>query len=483
MLSTLPARVPARGHPAPAVPRRSRVPAHPTGHPRQSNTTTTSVARDSQIDAPARQTLFCGAEQPFTAGYLNQTSPALDSLAVSSPLGNQNSSPREQLAPKTNGCGTQIHASASPDGSSVWLAGTRGVSDTVIPLEARYIPREAISHLDGAQREACGCETQFIGCAVCGNPLGSQLTPCAAHASSGGFNLTFLASAVSPPLPPAEPSLRERVRARHNYAPDGRRIPRAPPPLPPLPARVPASNATTDAERRLRARILAQPNVYAETSYDDPSAIFTDDDWIPAPPTANALGPLPTGLFRHDATPPVLPFDADANAPWQLPWAQTRAQAEAIQAQAETQIDAQERQAQRLRAARLQSIQAYAETQIQTQAQLVQTLREQQEQQAQRWEQLVAAQTQRNMPELRRRIGGLEEGSTTRVLRVGRNAAASPTTVGTAAGGGGGGVGGGGEVGVGRAGTRIRARVAWSPDSDEEDEYVARELRRMARGL
>ncbi|KAJ7171481.1 hypothetical protein C8R46DRAFT_1349439 [Mycena filopes] len=439
--TALPARVPAPGHPPFTVPRRSRTAAH---SPHQSSTTSTSVARDSQIIGTlTRQTLFCGAEQPFTAGYVNQAS----SAPLNPSLYIQNSSPRDQLAPQTNGCGTQIHASALPSGGSVWLADTLDISDTVIPIEARYVPREALGRLDRAQREVCGCETQFVGCAVCGNPLGTQLTPCPLHPyDSGGSSFAFLASAVSPPLPPTAEDTQSFLRRRHSYVPDGRRIP-SPPPLPPLRARGNAPITTTaDTEREhLRARILAHPHLYASLA---PEFDLNDNEFLVSPPNSNAntLDPLPTGLFRHDAAPPMLPFDADANAA-----RMALAQVEAMQAQADTQITMQERQAQHLRMAQALSIQAQSQNRTQL---VIQQLREHQEEQAQRWERFAAAQRRGNtipvsqwpMPGVRAdrgRGGGLEEGATTRVLRVGRTATHSGAVT-TTPGGQAGVVGGGG---------------------------------------
>ncbi|KAJ7779925.1 hypothetical protein B0H16DRAFT_728647 [Mycena metata] len=290
----------------------------------------TSVARDSRIAADARQTLFCGSEQPFTAGHLNQTSSGVDTLSAS--LGIPNSpSEREQLPQRSNGCGTQIHRAAS---SNIWgwSADAAGVSDTVVPLENRYVPREAAAELEAPHREACGCSTQFVGCAACGNPLGSQLEPCQMHNPRRSDVYTFLASAVSPPLldftpgpaertrepPEREPSTQgvgEFLRTRHNYGPDGRRIPRDPPTLR---GPSPELGDATRALMRVRAAAAAapprrhrQPASFSEDSY---RAVLRGER-VTAPNTPTAAVPTitPTSVAR-DRDRPTVQFASAAGA-------------------------------------------------------------------------------------------------------------------------------------------------------------------------
>ncbi|KAJ7182132.1 hypothetical protein C8R46DRAFT_1314164 [Mycena filopes] len=167
--------------------------------------------------------LTCGAEQPLTAEYIHQPTPESSPESFFLPLITP-TPPRPQLPPRTNGCGTQIHASAALHSISAWCADTQ-VSDIVIPLEPCPVPLTVMHGLGLGEhpwRKVCGCATEFVACAVCGNCLGSRRqTPCSLHVDGGCGVFTFLASAVSPVL--TAPDNPERPRVPHNYAPDGRR--------------------------------------------------------------------------------------------------------------------------------------------------------------------------------------------------------------------------------------------------------------------
>ncbi|KAJ7758338.1 hypothetical protein B0H16DRAFT_650539 [Mycena metata] len=311
---------------------------------------TSLVARDSL--GREIHTLFCGAEQPFTNEDLDQASSGLNALSASLGI---HDPPRQsrQLVPKSNGCGTQIHRGAS-SALWVWTADATGVSDTVVPLEAQYVPPEKAAELEAPQRDACGCSTQFVGCAVCGNPLGSRLVPCQTHALPNGSGAyTFLPSAVSPPLSSLTPRpvtawdhererLAERLRSRANYAPDGRRIPREPPALRNRAARRSAAEAVhidtaRSALRRAEAMAVEEEWVTTAESQPDPlryrfmspanfdrnayRAILRGEQ-VPAPNTP-ATASTPTSAVR-DRDHPVVQFAAtdtgtdmniDAN-PW-----------------------------------------------------------------------------------------------------------------------------------------------------------------------
>ncbi|KAH7909636.1 hypothetical protein BJ138DRAFT_1010424 [Hygrophoropsis aurantiaca] len=79
----------------------------------------------------------------------------------------------------TNGCGAVIHMRASPRGrSNIWQAKTEATS-AVIPLDASYFERSAVVK---TVRSTCGCIREGVGCAICGNALGSRYKPCQAAA-------------------------------------------------------------------------------------------------------------------------------------------------------------------------------------------------------------------------------------------------------------------------------------------------------------
>ncbi|KAJ7732065.1 hypothetical protein DFH07DRAFT_968547 [Mycena maculata] len=95
----------------------------------------------------------------------------------------------------------------------MWRAPAAGVTKEVILLEAMYFAPEVPNLLDFHVKE-CGCETSGVGCMICGNPLGSLITPCARHEGStpAALRYTFLPTAVSPLLPlPPSPERREAL--------------------------------------------------------------------------------------------------------------------------------------------------------------------------------------------------------------------------------------------------------------------------------
>lgn len=125
---------------------------------------------------PYSYTLFCGGddEQPC----LNRPSTCVLSPLPSYPPPPPSSGyqpPRWQ----TNGCGAVVHMRASRRGNSgVWIARNEA-SSAVVPLDTSYFERAAVVRM---VRSACGCLREGVGCAICGNPLGSRYKPCQAAA-------------------------------------------------------------------------------------------------------------------------------------------------------------------------------------------------------------------------------------------------------------------------------------------------------------
>lgn len=124
----------------------------------------TGLPADARANARRREILFCGSEQPFTAEYFSEPHPTPDVLGASLGIENATDPPR-QLAQKSSGCGTQVHSAAMPE-LRLWSGGSRGVSGTVIALDEQYVPREAAVPLTRPGREACGCLSGYVGCAV-----------------------------------------------------------------------------------------------------------------------------------------------------------------------------------------------------------------------------------------------------------------------------------------------------------------------------
>ncbi|KAG2055062.1 hypothetical protein BDR06DRAFT_911936 [Suillus hirtellus] len=80
---------------------------------------------------------------------------------------------------QTNGCGAVVHMRASRRGNTgVWIARNDATS-AVVPLDTSYFERAAVIRM---VRSACGCLREGVGCAICGNPLGSRYKPCQAAA-------------------------------------------------------------------------------------------------------------------------------------------------------------------------------------------------------------------------------------------------------------------------------------------------------------
>ncbi|KAF8873481.1 hypothetical protein BD779DRAFT_1477000 [Infundibulicybe gibba] len=104
-----------------------------------------------------------GATEPWTPSILPLFPPTQRRQSV-------RKSPR-----RTNGCGALIHMHASPrQRMSVWTAKTQA-SAAVISMDPSYFDRTAVAKI---VRSACGCVREGVGCAVCGNPLGTRYKPC-----------------------------------------------------------------------------------------------------------------------------------------------------------------------------------------------------------------------------------------------------------------------------------------------------------------
>ncbi|KAJ7613453.1 hypothetical protein FB45DRAFT_1065045 [Roridomyces roridus] len=169
--------------------------------------------------------LFCGTEIEATDAWWDAHSPAsVPFLPI--PLSGTPARPRKRPR-RSNGCGARVHADVRPVRTGGrWLGGRDGVVGTVVvPLETRYFDSADAAALGLRGGPGCGCSVDGVGCAICGNPLGTVTTPCRTHrtplastrrSTKGEIHYTFLPTAVSPPI-----STQQTVRAR----------PRSPSPL------------------------------------------------------------------------------------------------------------------------------------------------------------------------------------------------------------------------------------------------------------
>ncbi|KAF8900644.1 hypothetical protein CPB85DRAFT_154976 [Mucidula mucida] len=122
-------------------------------------------------------TLFCGGEEETDdddeLDYAAAFEPSLFPLCPASAPSPRTTATRRPR--RTNGCGALVHMRAAPRARlGVWTAKTRA-SDAVVSLDTSYFDRAAVSKI---VRSACGCVREGVGCAVCGNPLGTRYRPC-----------------------------------------------------------------------------------------------------------------------------------------------------------------------------------------------------------------------------------------------------------------------------------------------------------------
>ncbi|KAJ7169221.1 hypothetical protein C8R43DRAFT_982663 [Mycena crocata] len=252
----------------------SFLPDRRTARPRQ-NAARPSSAR---IPTATRAALFCGSEIPLTSAHFYEPSPP----PIGSFLGiyagdidaHSQSQPRAQKPAKSNGCGTQVHDSAIPHvGSDVWTGNMDAASTVVVALEAKYVLADIAGMMAAVGAEPCGCAYEYIGCAVCGNPLGMLFTPCSSHRSPNLPGIySFLPSAVSPPLPPASSSSSSTSTATSAT---------------PNPARIPPTSPLRSArDEQDQFRTLRQAELDANNIWQAQLLARARIDAAPLPPSA-----------------------------------------------------------------------------------------------------------------------------------------------------------------------------------------------------
>ncbi|TBU39190.1 hypothetical protein BD309DRAFT_872795 [Dichomitus squalens] len=164
-------------------------------------------------------TLYCGGEDARIEEHeQNEPTRWEPSLLPDLSSSSRQSSSRAQgkSVRKTNGCGAIVHVRAYPQRPrGVWLA-KEVAAETVVGLDPAYCDHAA---MDKMLKSACGCIREGIGCAVCGNTLGTRYVPCQA-ASESIFSPTPSnppSSSSSRPIRPFGPSYwNPRPPARHS---------------------------------------------------------------------------------------------------------------------------------------------------------------------------------------------------------------------------------------------------------------------------
>lgn len=142
--------------------------------------------------------LYCGGEvaKVSSVDYSKPFEPS--PLPFSQP---SSSRPARPASPPTNGCGAIIHLRAFPQKHDVWV-GKREATENVVALDSAYFERNIVTRM---VKSACGCVREGVGCAACGNPLGTRYMPCHA-ASEGIFSTRNKHPAALRPTRPLHPS-------------------------------------------------------------------------------------------------------------------------------------------------------------------------------------------------------------------------------------------------------------------------------------
>ncbi|KAL1726392.1 hypothetical protein EV714DRAFT_219368 [Schizophyllum commune] len=97
------------------------------------------------------------------------------------PMPPRSASPRSPPTNAATSCGALIHGQAAPrQRLGVWTAKSEA-SDVVVPMDPEYFESSAIAKVI---HSPCGCVRECVGCALCGNPLGTRFKPCASAAVS-----------------------------------------------------------------------------------------------------------------------------------------------------------------------------------------------------------------------------------------------------------------------------------------------------------
>ncbi|KAM6496478.1 hypothetical protein JOM56_009184 [Amanita muscaria] len=149
--------------------------------------------------------LRCGGNEPDDDGFEPVAAPPSSLPFVPSILPLSPSRPQQQAsAPSssrtqkrsTNGCGTIIHYKAAPLSKiRTWTARTEA-TDQVVHLDSCYFDSPIVGKIVPS---TCGCVREGVGCAVCGNPLGTLYIPCKTAIDLSSRSPRSSSSSSSPP--------------------------------------------------------------------------------------------------------------------------------------------------------------------------------------------------------------------------------------------------------------------------------------------
>ncbi|KAJ7847381.1 hypothetical protein B0H14DRAFT_2770282 [Mycena olivaceomarginata] len=148
-----------------------------------------------------RTAIFCGAPQPLSTVDFDPQPWSVRFLPL------QDTPPPAVRRTKSNGCGSKVHTAAIPNEAGVRLCGSYAeLTGAVVALDDKYVP-QVLKPILKSRREGCGCLRSPVGCAVCGNPLGTLIVHCTIHThlESSSTAYEFAPSAVSPSISAESP--------------------------------------------------------------------------------------------------------------------------------------------------------------------------------------------------------------------------------------------------------------------------------------
>ncbi|KAG2012916.1 hypothetical protein CC2G_009865 [Coprinopsis cinerea AmutBmut pab1-1] len=171
--------------------------------------------------------LVCGAEVDVDSTYPSSSTPFKPSLLPVTPSKPGSSSRNGGSKKSSNGCGAYVHFAASCAPSAQHATRTytarSPATDVVVPLASEYFhPYVGVRF----ETSACGCVKEGIGCAVCGNPLGTRWRFCERMAEGRRKGLARrwrqrqqrgLVGPDGPPYWAPSSSTRESSRTRGSY--------------------------------------------------------------------------------------------------------------------------------------------------------------------------------------------------------------------------------------------------------------------------
>ena len=155
-----------------------------TSHQHQYPSYSSLVAEPDVNDDSPPYILVCGAKVVDSVPQQKPCAPFEPSIFPVMPGEQASGSRSPSPPPSTNGCGTVIHfhgACPQAQATTKTFTARSRTTDIVVPLEAEYFSNQVAKTFETSP---CGCVQEGIGCAVCGNPLGTRWRFCPRMAES-----------------------------------------------------------------------------------------------------------------------------------------------------------------------------------------------------------------------------------------------------------------------------------------------------------